>query len=80
VLGVEGLLQRVPLPVREALDGGDLGAVGLHRQHGAALHGHAVQVHRARATVGGVAADRGTGLAEPVSQVMDKQQAGFHLI
>jgi hypothetical protein len=27
VLGLEGILQRVPFPVREPLDGGDLGAV-----------------------------------------------------
>jgi len=80
VLGVERLLQRVPLPVGHALDRGDRRAVGLHREDGAAFHRFAVQVDRARAAVGRVASDGGTDQAEPVPQVVHQQQAGLHVV
>jgi len=80
VLGMECLLQRVPLPVGHALDRGDLSTIGLYRKDGAAFHRFAVQVDRACAAVGRVASDGGAGLAEPVPQVVHQQQAGLHVV
>ena len=71
MLGVERLVQRVPLAVGQALDRGDLGAVRLHGQHRTALHRHAVEQHGARTAVGGVAADRSAGLAQHIPQIVD---------
>jgi hypothetical protein len=51
----------------QALDRGDLGAVGLHGQDRAALHRVAVEVHRAGTAVGGVATDVGAGQSEHVT-------------
>jgi hypothetical protein len=78
---VERLLQGMPLPVRgEPLDRGHFAPVGLDRQHGAALDGLAVQVDRAGPAVGGVAANRGAGQTQPVTQIVDQQKTGFHLV
>ena len=49
------------------LDGRDVGAVGLDGEHGAALHGSAVDEHDARAALAGVAADVRAGQAELVA-------------
>jgi hypothetical protein len=71
----EGLLERVQLvAVGHALDGLDLGAVGLDGKHRAALHRVAVDVHRARAAVGGVTADVRAGQTQVVAQQMDQEQ------
>ena len=71
---------RVPLGVPDALDRGDLAAVGLDGQHGAALHRLAVQVHGAGPAVAGVAADDGADLAELLPQVVDEQRPWFDLV
>jgi hypothetical protein len=52
------------IPGGDPLDGGDLAAVGLDGEDGAALHGLAVEVDRARAAVAGVAPDDGADLAQ----------------
>jgi hypothetical protein len=69
----ERLLQRMePAVGGEALDRRDLGAVGLCRQHGAALHRLAVQVHRTGAAVGGVAAYVRAGQPETIAQQVNQ--------
>ena len=78
---VERLLHRVQLPVAgEALDGGDLAAVGLDGEHRARLHALPVEVDGAGAAVAGVAPDDGSGLPEPFPQVVDQEHAGFDLV
>src|SRR6266511_3395632 len=84
---VEGPLDRVQHVVRtgQALDRGDLAAVGLDREHRAALHADrpAVRVgHQdgAGAAVAGVAADHGADLAAPLAQVVDEQGTGFDVV
>src|SRR6476469_2161811 len=65
VLLVERPLHGVQLAVpRKPLDRRDLGAIGLHREHGARLDGLAVDVHRAGAARRGVTTDVGAGQAE----------------
>src|SRR4051812_17065493 len=58
-------LHRVQLAAGgEPLDRGDLGALGLDREHGARLDGLAVNVDGARAALAGVAADVRAGEPE----------------
>jgi Rrf2 family protein len=78
VLILERLLHRVEGAVRvaEALDRGDLAAVGLGGEDGARLHRDAVQCHRAGAALGGVTADVGAGEPEAVAQEVDEEGAG----
>ena len=52
----------------------DVGAVGLHGEHGAALHGLAVEVQGARAARRRVAADVGAGEAEGFAHVVHEQR------
>ena len=82
VVLVEGLLHRVQRAVvgGEALDGGDLAAVGLHGEHRAALHALAVEVDGAGAAVAGVAADDGADLAELFAQVVHEQRPGLDVV
>ena len=54
-----------------------LGAVGLHREHGAGLDRLAVQVDRAGPALAGVAADVRPGQAQRFAQIMDEQHARF---
>src|SRR3954449_988983 len=75
---VEGLLDRVQGVVRtgEALDGGDVAAIGLHRQHGTALHADeptvGVEYQKGAApVVVGVPPPQGAALAEPLPQMVD---------
>src|SRR6185312_15513079 len=76
VLLVERPLHRVQLAVlRKPLDGGDLGTVGLHREHRARLDRLAVDVHRAGAARRGVATDVGAGQAKLLTQELRKQEA-----
>ena len=75
VLLPERVLQRMELAVlREALDRRDLRAVGLDREDRAGLHGLAVEEHRARAALAGVAADVGAGQAEGFAEVVDEEE------
>ena len=82
VVVVEGLLHGMQLAVGagQPLDRGHLVAVGLHGQHRAALHAHAVEQHRARAAVARVAADDRADLAQLLAQVVHEQQAGFDVV
>ena len=59
----ESLLQHVQRAVGRghALDGADIGAVRLHREHGAGFHRLAVEIDRAGAAMTRIAADMGTG-------------------
>ena len=50
--------------------------VGLHREHGAALHGPAVEEHGAGAALAGVAADVGAREVELVAQHVNQQRRG----
>src|SRR5690349_9724531 len=61
----------------QALDRGDLAAVGLHREHRARLHRLAVEVHGAGAAVAGVAAHVGPGHAEILADEVHEQKARF---
>ena len=62
---------------RQAFDRGDVGAVGLHREHGARLHRLAVDQHGARAADAGFAADVRAGQAQGVAQEVNEQQTGL---
>ena len=62
---------------RHPLDGGDLYAVGLHGEHQAGAHGHAVDQHGAGAAHAVLAAGMGAGEPEPVAQAIE--QAGARL-
>ena len=74
-------LQRRQLAVLagEALDGRDLGAVGLDREQHAALHRLAVEEDRAGAAVAGVAADVRARQVEVVADEVDEQLARLDL-
>ena len=63
----------------DPLDGGDIGAGGLSRQHGAALGGIAVDVNDACAALAGVAADMGAGQAQILSQELHQKGAGIDI-
>ncbi len=56
-----------------------LAPVGLHGEHGAGLHRHAVEQYRTGAAVGGVAADVGAGHAERLAQQVDEKEARLDL-
>src|SRR5512135_1245953 len=78
VLLHEPLLDRIELRVLfQPFDGHHLAAVGLHRQHRAALHRLAVEQHGAGAAVAGVAPDVGARHAERFTNEVHQQQAGF---
>src|SRR3954447_20509995 len=78
VLVPERLLQRVEgAPGRHPFDRLDLTAVGLDREHGAALGALAVDLDRACAAVAGVATDVCPGQAEVVAQEVDEQETGL---
>ena len=80
MLLLEGGLHRVELAVLgQALDGGDLGAVGLDGEHGAALHRLAVDVDHAGATLTGVAAHVRAGEPQCVAEDIHEQGAGFDI-
>src|ERR1700722_14950918 len=76
----EPLLDRVQLARRgQALHGGDLPAVALHRQHGAGLDGRAVDAHRAGAAVGRAAAPGRAGQPGAAPDQGGEQQPGLDL-
>ena len=76
VVAPEGRLQRMERAVlHQALDGRDLGAVGLHRQHQARARGLAVHQHRAGAADAVLAADVRAGEREVLPQEVDEQLA-----
>ena len=75
----EGLLQRVQrLSLRQALDRRDAAALGLQRQHTAALDRIAIHQHGAGAALGGVAAGVGTGQREWAAQQVYQQGGWRH--
>ena len=69
-----------PAVTRQAFDGDDVAAVGLHGQHRTGLDAVAVEVNGARTAVAGVAADHGSDLAEAVTQVVHEEQPRFHVV
>ncbi len=72
----EGALQRVQrIAVREALDGADPAAIGLHGEHQAGAHRLAVDQHRAGAADAMLAADMRAGLAAVVADRVDQRAA-----
>ena len=72
----ERLLDGMELAVlRQPLDRRHLRACGLEREHRAALHGAAVDEHRARAALARVAADVRARQPEPVAERVDEQRA-----
>src|SRR5262249_5810071 len=76
----EGVLQRGELAVgAEALDRLNRGAVGLDRQHHAALQKRPVDDHRAGAAVAGIAADVRAGEVKVVAEKVDEQAPGLDL-
>ena len=62
-----------------ALDGGDLGAVGLDREHGAAFDRDAVQMYDTGAALAGVATDMGAGQVQGLAQELRQQGARLGL-
>src|SRR5581483_4589055 len=80
VLPHEPFLDRVEPPVLlHPLDGADLPAGGHGRQHGAALHRHAVHGHDADAAVRGVAPPVRAGQPEVVPEEVHEEQPRLHL-
>ena len=76
----ETFLYGVQLAVMlEALDGLHLAAVGLHGEDRAGLHRLAVEQHRARPAVRGVAADVRARQAEALPQEVDQEEARLDL-
>src|SRR4029077_4693813 len=63
-----------------ALDRGEVPALGLDGEHGAALDGLAVDEDGAGATLAGVAADMGAGGARFVADVMHEQEPRLDLV
>ena len=61
----------------KALDGRHLGAFALHGQDGAGLDRLAVDMNRAGAALGGVAAHMGAREAQVLAQIFDEKRAGF---
>ena len=77
----ERLLHRMhPFARRETLDRRDLGAVGLHREHGARLHRLSVEQHRARAARRGVTTHVGAREAAHLAQVVHEQQSRLDVV
>ena len=72
----EALLEGAELAVGfgHALDGENVCARGLDREHGAGFDRPAVDIDRAGAAMGGVAADMRAGEAEVLAQVVDEQR------
>src|SRR6185437_575328 len=75
VIVAERRLHRMQLvALRDALDGGDAGTRSLSRQHGAGLHGPAVDMDDAGAALAGVTADMGASKVEVFAQEMDQKR------
>src|SRR5487761_460390 len=80
VLLPETLLERVQLARRgQALHGGDLAAVDLHREHRAGLDRPAVDEHRAGTAVGRVAAPVRAGQPDAAADQVGEQQPRLDL-
>src|SRR5215469_7629409 len=61
--------------IGHAFDGGDLAAIGLHGEHGAGFHRHAVDIDGAGTAMGGLAADMGAGHLQILADEMHEQRA-----
>ena len=81
VLIPEGFLDLVQLAVGgHPFDGQDLGAVGLDREHRAALDGLAVQLDGAGAAQRRLAADVRTGESDHLAQVMNQEKSRLYVV
>jgi len=69
----------VTVGVGEALDRDHLGAFGLGGEHGAGLHGAAVEVDGTGAALPGIAANVGAGQAEVLAQEFGEQGGGIDI-
>src|SRR5579871_397796 len=77
----KGFLHRVKLPVgRQTLDGDDLVAISLHREHGAGFDRPPVEHHGASAAYRGLAADMRTGQARDLAQVVNQKEPRLDFI
>src|SRR5216110_1762467 len=59
--------------LRDALDGDDVAAAGLPRQHRAGFDRPAIDMHDTGAALAGIAADMGAGQVQMVAQEIDKE-------
>jgi len=76
----EGLLDRMELlTLCQPFDGQNIGAVCLHREHGAGLHRGVVQHHGAGAADGRFAADVRARQPQGISKIMNQQQTRLYL-
>src|SRR5262249_37602111 len=64
----------------QALEGGEVRARGLHRQHGAGLHRRPVEEDGAGPAVGGVTADVGAGQPELIAEEVHQERPRLHLV
>jgi hypothetical protein len=65
--------------IGHAFDGPNLAAIRLHGKYGTGLHGPAIQKHRARAAVGGVAANMRSRERQEVADEMDQEKPRLYL-
>src|SRR5690606_36827698 len=78
---VERLSYGVQLAVLfEPLDRAHLVTVGLYGEHRAGLDASTVEMHCARAAVGGIASDDSAGFTEPLTEILHEQHPGFDII
>src|SRR5215475_13587224 len=80
----ESLLNRMELSILlQSLNCGDLAPICLDRKKSAGLDRLSIQMHRASAAVGGIAADMSPSQAEDVADAMDEEEPrldlGFHV-
>src|SRR5665213_3936651 len=73
IVAERGLHRMQLVALREALDGGDAGAVGLSDQRRAGFNGPAVDMDDTGAALAGVATDMGAGQVKMIAQQMDQQ-------
>ena len=62
----------------QPLNGGDLRAIGLHRECGARLDSDAIHADHAGAALAGIAANLGSGEVQSLAKKMNQQGARFH--
>jgi hypothetical protein len=80
VIVAKRLLHRMQsVTVGQAFNGRHFGALGLHRQHRARLHGGAIHMHHAGAALACVATHMGSGQVEVLAQKLHQQCARLDL-
>jgi hypothetical protein len=80
VLFLKSFLQRMEFTIiGHAFDGSNLATIRLHGKYGTGLHGPAIQKHRARTAVGGVAANMRSGERQEVTDEVDQEKPRLYL-